>query len=328
MITRTLRACFVGLFCIALLACGASAQAQEFPTRPITLVVPFTAGGLSDIVARLFAAHLRETLRQPVIVDNKVGGSGLVATEYVLRAPRDGHTLMFASMQEWAITPLTFSTPTYDPEKDFAGVALVGITEMFLIASTALPAKDIKELIALVRANPGKYNYGSSGVGSFQHLTIAAFRTNANLDIVHVPYRGGPQVMTAITGDEISLALQSWGQSQPYISQGKIRMMAVAAPARPAVAPDIPTFAEAGVPGVDFPPAMGIVTASGVPQQVLEKLAAEFKNAMPQPAIQEAFNKYNITPFFAGPAEANAWMKSDRQKLAPVAAAAGLKQPN
>jgi tripartite-type tricarboxylate transporter receptor subunit TctC len=312
--------------CVVALLGATAAQAQSFPTRPVTIIIPSPPGGVNDIIARQLAKHLEKSFRQPVIVDNKPAGGGIPAVEYVLNAPRDGHTLLQANIQQWAIAPATFKTLSFDPEKDFAGVTMIGVTEMFLVASTSLQVTDLKDLISKARTNPGKYTYGSSGVASLQHLTLEAFRVSAGLDMLHVPYRGGSQTMAALVSGEVLLAVQSWGPAKPLIDAGKLKLLAVAASARVAEAPDVPTFGEVGVPGVDVVPGLGIVTGAGVRPEVLDTLSTDFRAALSQPDVQELLRKYAFTQAVGvGPAETMAWIKADRQKLGALVRAIKLE---
>jgi tripartite-type tricarboxylate transporter receptor subunit TctC len=248
----------------------ASALAQDFPARPLRMIVPFPPGGSNDIVGRMVAAQLGERLGQPVVVDNRAGAGGIIGTEAAAKSAPDGYTLLLISVAH-AFNPAVYKKLGYDPERSFAPIGIVGTGPVALCVHPALPVSSVKELIALAKAKPGQLNYATAGVGSFQHLASELFRLQAGLDMVHVPYKGGgPALMDTIAG-QAQINLASFIQVLPHIKSGKLKLLATSGTRRSAVMPEVPTIAET-VPGYEAANWWGVVAPAGTPQAVVARL--------------------------------------------------------
>lgn len=265
-----------------------AARAQAFPSRTVTLVVPFPAGGSVDLIARLYAEPLAKALGTSVVVDNRAGAGGSIASAQVARAKADGYTLVVSSQSSHLANPLTQSNVGYDPIKDFASIAQLARTPNVLVVNPAVPAKNLKEFIAHVKANPGKLNFCSAGPGSMGQLNAELFKNAAQLDAVHVPYRGGGPLVTALMANEVQFGLDNLAPFLPQIQAGKLRALAVAAPTRLAVLPDVPTFEELGYPLSNATSWIGLAAPAKTPPEVLAALYKAVRSVAGQPAMVEA----------------------------------------
>ena len=268
----------------------------SYPSRPIKLVVPFAAGGGIDLNARIVASKLSEDLGQQVIVENRGGGGGTVASSAVARAEPDGYTLVFHSVSSAVVNAVVFSKLSYDPVKDFVPVSLATRFPLVLIIDPEIPARTLKEFIDLLKANPGKYNYGSSGTGSAIHLAGELFKTLANVDIVHIPYKGTSAVLPDLIGGRVAMMLDGVPPQVANIKTGKVRALAVTTTARSSALPDVPTMIEGGVPGYDIPFWTGIFAPSGTPQPVVARLSESMGKVMKQPDTLAQFEKLGTEP--------------------------------
>jgi tripartite-type tricarboxylate transporter receptor subunit TctC len=291
-----LRLCWIAcLICALALGFTAkiSARADDVVVR---LVVPFAPGGLPDTIARIVTAQLLADGHGKFIVENRPGGAGTVAAEYVARAAADGTTLLIADAQQWAIAPQMLNSVRYDVLRDFAPVALLGTTGNVLVVGTSLGVEDFKGLIALLKANPGKYYYGTPGVGSLHHLTVEALKNRLGLQITSVPYKGGSEVIPAILANDVQLAVQAMPSVSAFAKEGKLKILAMATAKRSKLTPEIPTMEELGVPDMDFPGAIGVLAPSGTPPETISRLAAEFGAAVTAPDVIAKFASYAIEP--------------------------------
>ncbi|MBL8324546.1 MAG: tripartite tricarboxylate transporter substrate binding protein [Rubrivivax sp.] len=256
-----------------MLAGSGTALAQgAFPAKPITMVVPFPAGGALDIVARALAEEMRKHLGQTVVVDNRAGAGGTVGSAAVARAPGDGYTLLFGSVATHAIGPGVYRSLSYDPLKDFAPITQVTASPLLLASSATLSAKSAAELLAAARAQPGKLNYASTGNGTAVHLAGAMLQNAARLDVVHVPYKGGPQAVNALLTGEAAYMVVNIELVLPQVQAGKARALAVTGKRRLASLPDVPTFDELGITGVDATTWFGLFAPAGTPREVVDRL--------------------------------------------------------
>ncbi|MFN0182828.1 MAG: Bug family tripartite tricarboxylate transporter substrate binding protein [Aquabacterium sp.] len=264
----------IGLIGAMALGVGSgAAQAQAaYPARPITMVVPFPAGGALDIVARALAEEMRKHLGQTVVVDNRVGAGGTVGSTAVARAAPDGYTLLFGSVATHAIGPGVYRNLAYDPIKDFAPITQVTAAPLLLASSATLNVRTPAELLAAARAQPGKLNYASTGNGTAVHLAGAMLQAAARLDVVHVPYKGGPQAITALITGESAYMVTNVELVLPQVQAGKARALAVTGNRRLAALPDVPTFSEAGISGVDATTWFGLFAPAGTPKEVVDRL--------------------------------------------------------
>lgn len=267
----------------------ASAQ-PRYPDKAVTLVVPFPAGGASDLFARVIGRKLSMRLKQPFVVDNRAGATGLIGTGYLQRARPDGYTLMVSSNSSQVIAPLLRTRPPYDPVDDFEPVSMLGAYPLALQVHPELAARNVQELIALAKKQPGKLNFGSIGEGSVTHFAGEVFRRKAGIEIVHVPYKGSAALSTALIGGEIDLMFDSIGAGKAFIDAGRVRAMAVTGHKRAQLLPKVPSLAEAGVPGVDVRVWIGMFAPKGTPREVIALYERELRQLLLQDAdVQRAF---------------------------------------
>jgi tripartite-type tricarboxylate transporter receptor subunit TctC len=311
-------------FALALLASFA-ASAQSYPNRPIKVVVPYAAGGLPDTMARLVGQKMGESFGQQLVVENRGGAGGIVGTSEVAKAAPDGYTLLVADVSQIAINPHLFSKLPYDPLKELTGVSLMGTSPLYLVAHPSVPANNMKELIALVKSQPGKLNYGSSGLGSIHHLATEAMKVGLGLDLVHVPYKGTGQSVPALLGGQVALLYAALPSIESHVKAGKVKILAVSTPQRSAQTPDVPTIAESGVPGYDFVAEIGFYAPAGTPPDVIAKVAGEVQKAVKQADVVQRFKQLGIDPVGSTPEAYNAANRANYQKYEKVVKASGAK---
>lgn len=304
------------------LAAAGGAWAQGYPSKPIRIVVPFPPGGPTDLYARVIGQKLQETWGQPVVVENRAGGTGLIGTRAVLQAPADGYTLLFTSNSAHLVGPLAHDPRPFDSIRDFTPVSMVIRYPMYLIVHPSVPARNIAEFIALLKANPGKYSFSSVGTGSGTHLACELFNLNAGTQMLHVPYKGAAPAQTAVMGGEVQLMCDSVGFSQALVDAGKLRGMALTGERRSAAVPSIPTLAEAGVPGVNTYTWLGLLGPGGMAKEVVARLHPEVVRIMNLPEVRDRVVKGGSdviadTPeHFAAEmrAESELWLRVIREK--------------
>jgi tripartite-type tricarboxylate transporter receptor subunit TctC len=275
-------ACFAALapaFAIAQTAAPAS-----YPSRPIKLVVGFPSGQSIDGVARYFAQKLSEDLKQPVVVDNRAGASGIIAHEFVKGAEPDGYTLLITSGATMAINPALFKKLPYDPVKDFTPVILTNTTPMFLVVSAGTPVKSFPEMVAYAKQRPGKLAYGSGGSGLTQHIAMEMLKKAADIDLLHVPYKGSPAMVTDLIGGQVQFAFDTSTSILPHAANGRVKLLGVTSLSRSPAAPSVPTLAEQGLPGFEALTWAGIVAPAHTPQSVVDQLNAAFNRVLKEPA--------------------------------------------
>ena len=309
---------------IALAALTLPAVAQNYPTKPIRMVVANQAGGPVDVVTRIYATKLGELIGQQIVIDNRVGAGGSVAGEIVTAAPADGYTLAVVANGTVAIAPHIL-TLRYNAAKDLAPVALLGNSPLALMVYPGLPAKSVKELIALARAKPGAINFGSSQQGSTAHLSAELFKSMAGIDITHVPYKGAAQALPDLIGGRIDMYSGSLETAMPHIKSGTIRALAVTSAQRVPVARDIPTVAESGYKGFEATTWFGILVAKGTPDAIVNKLTTEITKVLNAPDVKERMAANGGLPVKTGPKEFSALLHSDIQRWAKVVKESGAK---
>lgn len=265
------------------LVCSAS-LAASFPERPISLVVPYVAGGSTDVFARALAEAASKTLGQPITVDNRTGAGGNIGTQLVKRATADGYTLLMCSFG-CAVAPALYTPVPFDIVRDFEPVAMLGTVPSVLVVSPSVPVKNLQELIAYAKANPGKLMAGSAGVGSSPHMGLELFKARAGVDVTHVPYKGVAAIAVDLVAGRVSMLFDNLTTAQANLKAGKLRALAVASEKRISALPDVPTFAEAGLPGFQVTPWFGIMAPAGTPAPVLDKLNAAFLSALSDPNV-------------------------------------------
>ncbi len=299
-------------------------HAQAWPAKPITIVVPFVAGGTTDIVARILAQALSERLHQSVVVENVGGAGGTLGASNAARAPADGYTIFMATVAH-TMAPGIYKKLSYDFEKDFEPITIAASVPNILIVNPALPAKTVAELIAYIKANPGKVNYGSAGVGSTEHMSGALFRALAGLDIVHVPYRGGAPMLADLVAGHIQMSIETSGAATPFIKGGQVRALAVSPAKRSALFPDLPTLAEAGLPGYDVTTWYGLLVPKGTPQAIRDKLYAEIADVLKDPNIVARLREIGAEPGGQSPSEFAAFIRAETEKWTRLAKDAGIQ---
>lgn len=313
--------------CALLAAFPAFAQpaASSYPDKPIRLVVPFAAGGALDVVGRIVGQKLTEAWGRQVIIDNRLGAAGNIGAELVAKAVPDGYTLLMSSVTTQAISMSLLAKPPYDFVRDYAPVGLVASAPLALVIHPALPAKTVKEFIALARARPGELNYFSSGTGSGTHFAAEIFDQMAGIRTTHIPYKGGAQGVTDLLAGHVQFAFSTLGLAVPHAESGRLRIIAIGSKQRYARLPKVPTIAESGVKGYEAEQWYGVVAPEGTPPAVVNKLAAELKAIVGNADVRERFYSQGIEPVYAGPAEFEAVIKASVAKYAKVVKALGLK---
>lgn len=286
-----------------LLLSGLPLAAQSYPERPVRLIVPFAAGGGSDSVGRAIAQKLSETLGQNVVVENRPGAGGSIGATYVAKAAPDGYTLLLGSTSEIAQYPHVSANVPYDPQKDFAPVALIATVPLVLTVAQKLPVSNVQELIATARKNPGKLNYGSAGTGSTTHLAMALFADMTGIDMVNVPYKGSAPVVTDLLAGNLDLAMPTMSAALPHAGGGKLKLIAVSTAKRAKALPDVPTIAESGVPAYATGLWTGLLAPAKTPRPIIEKLHAATAAALKTPELLKILNSQGAEPSGSTPEE-------------------------
>ena len=301
------------------------AQAQTYPSKPIRFVVPYPAGGPLDTVARLLGQKVSESVKQAVIVDNKPGAGGNIGADAVAKANADGYAILMGAVATHAINPTLYSSIPYDAIKDFVPVTQVASTPNVLVVNPSVPASSVREFIAYAKANPGKLNFGSGSTGSAGHLAGELFKTMAGVDMTHVPYKGAAPAMTDLVGGQIQLMFDNLASSLAQVRAGKIKALAVTTAKRSALAPELPTIAESGLPGFDISTWFGIFVPAGTPRDVVERLHGEFTKALAMPDIREKMLVLGAEPVASRPEEFAAYIRAEADKYTRVIRASGAK---
>jgi tripartite-type tricarboxylate transporter receptor subunit TctC len=303
---------------------GASPARAEWPERPIKLVVPFSAGSSSDTIGRIVAIKLGERLGQQVIVENRVGGSTIIGTDAVAKSAPDGYTLQLANTTTHAASAALNASLPFDPVKDFAPVAMIGVSPFVLIAAIQVAAPTLQEFVQLAKARPGSLSYASAGTGTLAHLAGELFKRKAGIEITHVPYRGSAQSMIDLMQGRIDLSVSTIPPTLQHIRQGKLRALATMSEKRNVMLPDTPTVAEAGVPGCEAALWTAIVVPAGVPADIIRRLNAAVLAAVAAPEIQQALTIQGVDPEPGPPEMVSERIKTDIVKWKDVVAAAKI----
>lgn len=312
----------------ALLALAAAlfvsqSHAQGYPAKPVKLVVPFTAGSETDYLARIVGLRLGEAWGHQVVVENRPGAGGVLATGVVAQAPGDGYTLLMGSMSH-AIAPAIHSKLPYNPLRDFSGVSQVaGVPNVLVTSPTG--AKSVKELLALARQKPGQLTFGSAGNGSGMHINGEQFRLAADLKVIHVAYKGGPESLTDLLGGRIDFVFSPIGLAVPLVKDRKLNALAISTATRSPALPDVPTVAEAGVPGFEFDTWYGLFAPSATPRPILRQVSADVARALNLPEVKAQLASRGAVPRPSSPEEFDAFVKAEIEKMAAIVKAAGLK---
>jgi len=302
-----------------------AAQPAAYPDKPIRMLVGFAPGGGTDTTARAIAQPLSEALRQQVIVDNRPGAAGNIATDIASKSPPDGYTILMGTIAALAINPSLYAKLPFDPLRDFEPVTLAVSSTNVLVVHPSLPVKNVKELIALARSQPGKLTYGSSGVGGAGHLAGVLFDQLAGTKMVHVPYKGGAPAMIALVGGEVQLVFATAETAVPQIKAGKIRALGVTIAKRTALLPDLPTIAESGLPGYEANNWYGVLAPAKTPRAIVERLNREIVRILNTQSVKDMLFKQGLDASPSTPQEFSAYIKSEIAKWAKVVKASGAK---
>lgn len=305
--------------------CGGFVQAQDFPAKPVRIVVPYPAGGTTDIMARLLSQKMGEGLGQPVIVDNRPGAGGSVGTTMVARSGPDGYTIVFGNIGPNAINPGIYRNLQYDAEKDFAPISVFATVPFILAVAASSPSKNLRELIELGRANPGKLNFASVGIGSVSHVTGELFNLVAVTKFVHIPYKGGAPAVTATIAGEVSFMFATALEATPHVRSEKLRALGISTAQRSAVAPEIPTLAEAGLPGFEVSVWFGLLAPAGTPRTVVERLNREIGRAVGDSNVRAKLAELSTVPMHTSPEAFAEMIRADIAKWGKVVREANVK---
>jgi tripartite-type tricarboxylate transporter receptor subunit TctC len=300
-----------------------AAVAQAYPAKPIRMIVPYPPGGAVDSVGRLLAAKLESSLGQPVIVENKAGAGGLIGSDQVAKSAPDGYLIVLATVSSHAIAPSVYKKMPYDSLGDFAPISLVALTPYIITVNPSVPVRSLGELIAHAKANPGKLNFGSSGKGTTPHLAGELFNTLAGVQIAHVPYKGSAPMVTDLIGGQVQVAFDN--TVIPHIKTGRLVGLAITGPSRLGSVPDLPTAAEAGLPGYEAVGWMGLMAAKGTPDAITARLSQETEKAMREPDVAAKLDAMGFQPKTDSPREFGVYLRSEKDKWAKVVKEANIE---
>ncbi len=299
-------------------AFAGTAFSADFPDRQITMVVPFAAGGSTDVVARIIAQKMSEDLGQQVIVQNVAGAGGNLGADNVARAAPDGYTILMGTVATHALNPLILKSTPYDAEKDFAPISLLVVVPNVLVVNPELPAKTVEELLALLKANPGQYSYASSGNGTPLHLSGELFKSMAGVEMEHIPYKGSGPALNDLLGNQVPIMFDNLPSSSGHIKSGTLRALAVTTKDRAASFPDIPTIAESGIPGYETYTWNALFAPAGTPPDVIARLNESAKKTLADPAVAERMKEFSAAIVASSPEELAAHVKAEIAKWTPV----------
>jgi tripartite-type tricarboxylate transporter receptor subunit TctC len=302
----------------------AGAQTDSYPSRPVRLIVPFAAGGLNDVVARLVAPYLERALGQPFIIDNRPAASGIVGTDATAKATPDGYTLLMVA-SSFTVIPATHQKVPYDAQRDLAPIVMVAKNALLFLVNPKVPAKSLAEFVALAKADPGKFNYASPGAATQTHLVVELFSQRAGIKLQHIPYRGGAPAMTAMVAGDTHFTAISTLLSLPQIQSAALRAIASGSLARDPQLPDLPTVAEQGFPGFEAIQWIGLLTTAGTPAEIIERLNAEVNRALRDPDLISKFAQQGISPAGGTPADFQRTIATDLRNWTETARAANIR---
>ena len=313
------------LLAALLLALPAAAHAQAYPNKPIRWVVPYTGGGITDVVTRVVTQKMQASLGQAIVVDNKPGANSIIGADLVAKSAPDGYSIVTVIAAHAANATLYQGKLPFDPVKSFIPVSLAGIAPLILTANNNFPAKDVKELIAYAKANPGKVNFGSSGIGAAAHLTTELFKQTAGIDMVHVPYKGTAPALLALQANDIQILVDVPSTLMPHVRGGRIKALAMFSGKRVQGAAEVPTFAEAGGPPLESSTWVMFLAPAGTPREIVQRLSQEAHKAINESDIKTRFTEIGIEPVGGTPEQASEFLAAEIAKWAKVITAAGVK---
>jgi len=301
-----------------------SAPAVSYPTKPIRMIVPWNPGGTSDTIARILGQKMTDTWGQPVVIDTRAGASGIIGTEIAMRAPADGYTLLHANMSQWATNPSLYKT-SYDTLRDFAPVSMVAVAPQLLVVTPGLPIKSVQDLIRVAKAEPGRLNFGSGGAGTLAYPAGELFKSLAGVNLVHVPYKGTILALTDLLGGRLQVLFSDMPIALPHARTGKIRALAVTSAKRTPLVPDMPTVAEAGVPGYALENSWGVFARRGVPADIVAKLHAEISRVHNLQEVKDRYATFGLEALSSSPAGFAEVIRADAAKYSKIIQATGAK---
>ena len=310
--------------CMAVASQAGAQTADHYPSKPITYVVPFAAGGTTDLLGRLIGQRLSQALGQSVVVENRAGAGGNIGSDYVAKAPADGYTILGGTISSHAINVSLYPKMPYDPVKNFQPIALIGKLPNVLVVNADSPWKTVQDVIAAAKAKPGSINFGSSGNGTSQHLAAELFANMAGLRMTHVPYKGSSQAVQALLGSQVDLVFENSVAAMPMIQAGKFRALATTGSKRAGELPDVPTMAEAGLTGYEIVSWQAIFAPAGTPMPIVNKLSTEIGKIIRQPEVRAKLASMGVEPSGAGPAELGNFQKSEVAKWANLIKTANI----
>ncbi len=314
-------------FCTAALLAmwTAGALAQGFPSKPLRIVVPFPAGGPTDIVARLIAVKLTEVMGQQAVVENRAGANGLIGVDSVAKSAPDGYTMAMTTASPVAISPAVYPKMPFDTMRDFAAVTLATTTPELLVVHPSVPAKSMKELVALAKARPGQLNIASTGSGSLPHLAMELLKVAAKVDVTHVPYNGAAPAVTALVGGQVHGMFADLPVLLPYVQSGRLRALGMASPKRASLLPDLPTMTEQGLASVEAVNWYGVLVPAATPREIIVKLNESFRKALSDAALREKLVARGAEPVGSAPEQFAAYLKEDIARWARLAQSTSIK---
>ena len=320
-----MKSAFILLLIALVCALALPAHAQSYPSKPVRMIVPYPPGGGNDTFGRLFAAKLGERTGQPFLVENRPGAGTMIGTEAAAKSAPDGYTILLSSIATHALSPNLYSRVPYDPIKDFAPITLLGIAPTVLVINQELPAKSLQELISLAKSKPGALAYASGGNGTPPHINAEVFKAVAGVDLLHVAYKGGGPALTDLMAGRVHVMLDTAASAMPHVRGGKLRALALSAPKRSAEYPDLPTFAEAGLPQYDTNAWYSMHAPAGTPADIVRRLNRELVAILKDPEILARFKQLSTDPVGNTPEEFGAFVKVELDKYARIIKAAGIK---
>ena len=309
---------------LSLLGLVGAAQAQQF-TKPVRVIVPYAAGGASDILARLIGPHLSKAIGQPVVVENKLGATGNIGADFVAKAEKDGHTLLLAEMGAVAAAPSLFTKLTYDPQKDLTGVGMLVFGSYILAVHPSVPVNTVAELVSYAKANPGKLAIANSGIGNTNHLTGIQLAKHWGIDWKYVPYKGGAAAIRGVVANESNVIINSALATQSYVTQNQLKGLAVSGTKRLDALKSLPTFKELNLPAVDSGTWQGVMTTAGTPAPMVARLNAELKKILAMPEMEKKISDLGAEVRIGSPEDFASWMKSNVATWGMVIREAGVK---
>ena len=308
-----------------LLCATATVAAQNYPTRPVRMMVPFPAGGGSDTMGRIIGGKLSERLGQQFVVENRPGAAGSIGAEIAARAPADGYMILLGSTSELVQYPNVNPKVSYDPLRDFAPIGLIGTIPMVLVVHPSLPIRNVKELVALAKARPGEINFGSAGQGATTHLAVELFILLANIKLTHVPYKGSPQAVTDLVAGNVQLGIPTMPAALPFIKTGRVKVLGVTTAKRASNLPEVPTLNEAGVKGYEAALWTGLLAPTGTPGPIVNRLNGEIAKIVELKDVQDALARQGAEAQTSTPPEFAAFLKSEYAKWARVVKESGIR---